>query len=149
MEFGRIESGLAWRDFVVLRLLRRWVASRTLAEKALPSLIELAGELGEPPEAAISLHSLFQLTEGCLGRPLRAECCCSRSLAPDESAILALLAAAPAAGTPVGSPGIPHGLTGALCWAVKSARVALGISARPPQAALDRCPFEHGSAALA
>ena len=149
MEFGRIESGLAWGDFVVLRLLRRWVASRTLAEKALPSLIELAGELGEPPEAAISLHSLFQLTEGCLGRPLRAECCCSRSLAPDERAILALLAAAPSAGTATGSPDIPHGLTGALCWAVNSARIALGIPSLPPRTVLNSCPFEHPSAASA
>ena len=150
MEFERIGPGLAWSDFVVLRLLRRWVASRTMAEKALPSLIELAGELGEQPEAAISLHSVFQLTESCLGRPLDGECCCSRSLAPDERAILALVAAAPPTGTAAASSDVPHGLTGALAWAVMSARIALGIADdRPPDIAYSRCPFEHDRSALA
>jgi hypothetical protein len=150
VEFGRIEFGLAWSDYVVLRLLRRWVASRTMAEKALPSLIELAGELGEQPEAAISLHSVFQLTESCLGRPLDGECCCSRSLAPDERAILALVAAAPPTGTAAASSDVPHGLTGALAWAVMSARIALGIADdRPPDIAYSRCPFEHDRSALA
>jgi hypothetical protein len=149
VEFGRIELGLAWTDYIVLRLLRRWVASRAMAEKALPSLIELAAELGEAPEAAISLHSVFQLTEGCLGRPLRSECCCSPSLAPDECAILTLLATVPPPGSGTGSTDIPHGLSGALGWAVVSARIALGIPPRPASAAFSRCPFERDSAASA
>ena len=149
MEFGRIELGLAWSDYVVLRLLRRWVASRAMAESALPSLIDLAAELGEEPEVAICLHSVFQLTEGCLGRPLRGECCCSRAMTADERAILALLAAAPSAGPATGSPDMPHGLTAALAWAVTSARLSLGIADRPADIAFSRCPFEHDSAALA
>lgn len=150
MELERIVGGLAWTDFVILRLLRRWVATRTLAETALPSLIALAEELGEQPESAISLHSVFQLTESCLGRPLEAECCCSRELAADERAILALVAAAPQPGAGArGSPAIPHGLAGALCWAVMSARIALGVASRPVPASRRSCPFEHGSAAIA
>lgn len=140
MQIARIESDLPWTDFLVLRLLRRWAASRSLGEQSLPNLVELALELGEGAETAVSLHSLFQLTEGCLGRPLKAECCCSRSLAADERAMLALIGAAPATGPFAGSAQIPHGLPGALCWAVASARLALGIS--PANGVpYPRCPF--------
>ena len=58
-----IEPRLAWSDYVVVRLLRRWAAVRASEGKALPNLVGLAKEIGEPVEAAIALHSLFQLTE--------------------------------------------------------------------------------------
>ena len=117
-------TGLTWSDFVVVRLLRRWAAVRALGDNALPSLVALAGELGESPQVAISLHSLFQLTEGCLGRPLVAECCCSRSLAADERAMLILLASGSSCFGSVSST-IPHGLPAALAWAATTARLML------------------------
>lgn len=121
MHKSRIEGDLVWADFVILRLLRRWAAARTMGDNALPNLVEMAVELGESAEAAISLHSVFQLTESCLGRSLRAECCCSRSIAPDERAILSLMAIAPPQGPPFASSEVPHGLPGALWWALRSA----------------------------
>ena len=138
-----IEPRLAWSDYVVVRLLRRWAAVRASEGRALPNLVGLAKEIGEPVQAAIALHSLFQLTEACLGRPLEPECCCSPELSSDESAVLKLIAAAPAS-SPAGiSREIPHGLPGALCWAAKAVAIALGIETRPAGSAATRCPFRH------
>lgn len=148
MLFGRIESDLAWCDFVVLRMLRRWVAARTAQIRPLPSLVALAHELDLSFEVAVGLDSLFQLTEDCLGRELRAECCCCPELLPDERAILALMTTAPA---PLGvrtSPVIPHGLPGALCWAVATVRSALGyVLDSPARHTSAECPFEGAPAA--
>lgn len=133
MRMERIGSGLTWSDFVVVRLLRRWAAVRSLGERALPSLVALARELGEEPQVAISLHSVFQLTEGCLGRPLEPECCCSKNLSKDEQAMLVLIGAMPER--------VPHGLPGVLAWAAATARLMLGRAPGPPQSAPSTCPF--------
>jgi hypothetical protein len=143
MRMGRIESNLEWSDFVIVRMLRRWAAVRSLGEKALPSLVALARELGEEPQVAISLHSLFQLTEACLCRALEPECCCSSVLSSDEQAVLALIAAAPATG--LGSSALPHGLPGTLAWAAATARLMLGRLAVEP-ASLVKCPFDRARA---
>jgi hypothetical protein len=132
---------LAWSEFVVIRLLRRWTAVRATEGKALPSMVALAKEMGEGPEVAVALHSLFQLTESCLGRPLRAECCCSRELSSDEAAVLRLIAAAPSRSPANGSSAIPHGLPGALSWAAKAAAMALGIESKAEEAQPGGCPF--------
>lgn len=134
---ARIHPHLAWSDFVILRLFRRFAASRDLNENPMPPMVTLAAEIGTTAQAAIALFSLFQLSEATLGRPLVAECCCSRDLSPDERAIIAMFAA----GQPT-SWAIPHGLPGALCWALRSAAHALG----PWPDALDAipartCPF--------
>ena len=139
MRSEQIEAGLTWSDFVVVRLLRRWAAVRSLGDNALPSLVALAGELGESPQVAISLHSLFQLTESCLARPLVAECCCSRSLAADERATLTMLASASRL-MPLRTPAaVPHGLPAALAWAAATARLMLG--GEVTSAAQPGCPF--------
>lgn len=149
MLIGKIEPDLAWRDFVVLRMLRRWVAAKAAQRRPLPSLMSLATELHQPFEIAVALDSLFQLTEGCLDRELRAECCCCRELVADERAVLALIATAPPPFAGQASPAIPHGLPGVLCWAVATVRAALGHtptdSARYASA---RCPFEAAPAAV-
>lgn len=134
MRSERIEADLTWAEFVVVRMLRRWSAVRCLGDHSLPDLVALAGELGETPHLAVSLHSLFQLTEGCLGRPLVAECCCSRDLAADERAILTLIASANPALSRCGRQAIPHGLPSALAWAAATARLMLGgdITVDPP-----------------
>ena len=146
MLLSPIEPRLAWSEYVVVRLLRRWAALRATGGNALPSLVGLARELGEPAEVAIALHSLFQLTEACLARALEAECCCSRELSGDEAAILKLIAAGPLQFLPAASREIPHGLPGALTWAAKAAAIALGIEARPMEGPATRCPFRQSCA---
>lgn len=137
----RIDPRSSWNDFVVIRLIRRWAAVRSLGQHALPDLVALAVELGEPPELAIGLHSLFQLTEACLARPLQAECCCSRELAADERAILTLLASARAGSLVQATRQIPHGLPAALTWAAVTAGLMLqgGVTAFAEAG----CPFGH------
>lgn len=142
MQFGRIESSLAWHEFIVLRMFRRWVAARDAELQPLPNLVEFARQIEQPFEVAVALDSVFQLTESCLGRPLVAECCCSREIVADERAILMLIASAPS-GVSAGqsSRTIPHGLPGALCWAVHIFRDFVGLSAQfGPRALI--CPFE-------
>jgi hypothetical protein len=142
MHVGRVESGLDWNALVTVRLLRRWAAARAELVNPLPSLVELARQIDCPPEAAIALGSLFQLTESCLGRPLEAECCCSRALSEDERAVLLMIAAAAAPGQPFAAPEIPHGLPGALAWAASSVRRLLGPGLSAPlPLRTGRCPF--------
>jgi hypothetical protein len=136
-------NGLGWTVFVIVSLLRRWGAARTAGERVLTRLVQAANDLGETSEAAISLHSVFQLTESCLGRSLEVKCCCSRSLTADEGAILSLVFLAPASGPEFSSSQVPHGLPGVLWWAAASARVALGIVSEPAEDPLSRCPFER------
>ena len=148
MHIGRVEIGLDWSDLVTVRLLRRWVAARTGQDAPFPALVALAHELGCPAETAVALGSLFQLTEGCLGRPLEAECCCSRAIGEDEKAVLLMIAATPAPGLSSATTEIPHGLPGALAWAASSVRRLLGpIAAHPCLALVDSCPFGSSPAA--
>lgn len=140
MEFGRIAPDLTWSAFVAVRLLRRWAASIETEANPLPAMIGLAQELGQEASAAIALHSLFQFAEAALGRRLEAECCCSQFLSRDKQVILALLAVSPGHRLPFAPQVIPHGLPGALRWAIASARIALAMPVevvRPPA----RCPF--------
>ncbi len=128
------------QGYLVVRLLRRWAAGREAGEPQLPSLVRFAQELGVEAQAAVAVASLFQLTESCLGRPLQAECCCSRRLSSDERAVLLMLDAA-AARSPLTPASIPHGLPGALLWAVEIVRQLLGINAWAGMTTHARCPF--------
>lgn len=143
MQIQPIERALAWSEFVVVRLLRRWSAAQASELNPLPEMVELAAELGEAREVAIVLHSLFQLTESCLGRSLVAECCCSRALSNDERAILALMDSAPAQVSPITSADVPHGLPGAMVWAAATARLALRAPREPTASPPARCRFER------
>ena len=123
----RLEPELSDPERIVVRLLRHYVVCRQVGEEPLPPLTRLGGELGIPAPAVVALASVFQLTEGCLGRPLIAECCCNRSLSADESALLLLLKRTDAEPA-LGSSDILHGLPGALVWAVASTRRLLNPS---------------------
>jgi len=114
MLMAPIEAGSHWRDFIIVRLLRRWCAEGTAGNNQLPSLVGLAAELGVQAQAAVAVASLFQLTEACLARHLEAECCCSPALSRDEQAVLMLLDAAPSLRPGEASSSIPHGLPAAL-----------------------------------
>jgi hypothetical protein len=141
MLMARIDTSAQCRHFLVVRLLRRWSAEGASGGAQLPSLVSLAGELGERAETAIAIASLFQLTEPCLGRPLRAECCCRPELGGDEQAVLLLLDAAPGLAPGRSTRPIPHGLPGALVWAAKSVRLLLGETKSAPSASPHGCPF--------
>ncbi len=130
----------AGHDYRVVRLLRRWAAEREQGGAPLPSLVRLGRRLGLDPQAAIAVASMFQLTEHCLGRPLKGECCCSPRLSPDERAVLLMLATA-ATRPPLTPASTPHGLPGALSWAVESARRMLGTELATPGSTPQHCPF--------
>src|SRR3990170_7336872 len=126
--------------FILVRLMRRWGAERAIGGAPLPSLVRLGGELGVEAPTAVAIASLFELTEHCLGRALRAECCCSPRLGGDERAVLLMVEAA-AERPPRSLRTIPHGLPGALHWAIESVRRLLGIAERPGLVSIDQCPF--------
>lgn len=137
-----IEPMLPAASHRIVRLMRRWAAARDLGPARLPSMVQLAARIGVSPEAAIALASMFQLTEACLGRPLAVECCCSHKLGSDERATLMMLAAAPVRPHQA-FPLIPHGLPGALAWAVASVRRLIGEVEWRPAASPRGCPFSR------
>ena len=129
---------------LVVRMLRGWAALRDSEANPLPGMISLAEELGQPPAAAISLHNVFQLAEASLGRPLNPEPHGSHSISTDERAILLLLTSSDEHPNPFAPRDIPHGLPGALSWAVANARAAMGIPTLPPAGApVTACPFDR------
>jgi hypothetical protein len=143
MRMERIESRRVWTELIIVRLIRRWVAAREQGLNASAGVVALAAELGVPAMAGIALDSLLQLTENCLKRPLRAECCCSPKLGPDERAVLLLIAAQPSQ-PPWAASGIPHGLPGALSWAAASLNRLLGEELPATfSAPTEVCPFER------
>ena len=141
MRMERFERPADWSGIVLVRLLRRWVALREAGLPPLPPMVERAGEFGVPAPAAVALASVLELTEACLGRPLRALCCSSHEIGADERALLLMLAVAPEPGAPQASADIPHGLPSALGWAVASLRRLLGGTSFRLLAAPAGCPF--------
>jgi len=137
-----IEPSLPLGPYRIVRLLRRWSAAGAGGGARLPSLIRLGARLGMAPEAAVAVASLFELTEACLARPLRAECCCSPRLSSDERAVLMMLAAVTPAHPHLANAAIPHGLPGALIWAVRSVQRLLDdAEGQPPFGPQGGCPF--------
>lgn len=135
-----IEPGPPRSSYAIIRLLRRWAAESVAGGARLPSLVRLGNRLGLSPEASVAIASMFQLTEACLGRPLQAECCCSSRLSDDERAVLLMLTCARLMPPHLADPSIPHGLPGALLWAIASVRRLTG-EALPSITAPTTCPF--------
>lgn len=137
-------------SLVFVRLFRLWAAAREAGENPVPHMQEVAALIGPVPELAVACASLFELTEGQLGRRLVPECCCSAALSRDEQALLGVLRHAPDVGQPLTSAAVPHGLPGAICWAAFAIRRSLGasfpreaevpIACDPVQAV---CPFDR------
>ena len=108
----RIEPQRTWTEAVIILLVRRWVATRAERFAATQALVSLGAELGAPLMLPIALDSLLQLTEACLRRELKAECCCSSNFSADERAVLLLIEAGSNAGAqtdPSYSVGITRG----------------------------------------
>lgn len=142
---------------VVIRLFRAWSAQVEAGHAPMERLQEIVAPLGLPDETAIACASLFELVEGHLGRRLIRESCCSRRLSPDESALLGVLRVAPSLSAVAGTAAIPHGLPGAIIWAVISVRQALGTTEpddgpdEASQGPFPACPFSqrvHAAEAL-
>jgi hypothetical protein len=135
----------------VVRLLRRWAASRASNIEPLPDLVAFAEANGIEPPVAVAADSLFQLTEACLSRDLQAERLCSARLGSDERAVLALLRVSPDTGALMSSPAVPHGLPWVLRWSALVLRRLLGGDAWNASASAGSearsCPFRHGPAA--
>lgn len=150
-------SGLPSMDskLTIVRLLRHYCGARNEdtigGDSALSRLVTLGQTFRLPPAGTVALASVFQLTEAVLGRRLVTECCCSRSLSADERAVIRLLGSRMPTVPGTGTADIPHGLPGALAWAILSVeRLCGGIIALPrhPTHAADAgCPFPHRIAA--
>ena len=134
-----INDGLAWGEFLVVRMLRRWAACRIEGSDALPSLIDLGADLGAPPPLAMALQSLFHLTEACLGRDLNTACVCDTSLTRDELAVLQLVRVANPAR--LATRAVPHGLPGVLAWTAATTRLMLQIDSVLSGSGSSACPF--------
>jgi hypothetical protein len=130
---------------IIVRLMRHWVAAREENTVVLPSLVELAASLGAEGHVAVALDSLLALTEACLERPLRTECCCSRNLTADEAAVLTLIETARIPAGAATSGTVPHGLPGVLAWAATMVRQRIAEDGhalpRAERGADARCPF--------
>lgn len=113
---------------VVIRLFRAWSAQVEAGLAPMERLQAIIASLGLPDETAIACASLFELVEGHLGRRLVRESCCSRRLSPDESALLGVLRVAPSLSAVAGTAAVPHGLPGAIVWAVIAVRQALAMT---------------------
>ncbi|MDJ0276463.1 hypothetical protein QLH51_06605 [Sphingomonas sp. 2R-10] len=140
---------------VVVRLLRRYrdIRDRDRDGGALARLVALGHRLRLPPAGSVALASVFELTEAVLGRHLVTGCHRTRDYrdySADERAMLRLLSARLPGVAGTGTVEIPHGLPGALAWAVLSVRSLCGgmlsLPARPAASDDATCPF-HGFAA--
>lgn len=128
-------------DAIFVKLFRVWSTARETDTNPLSATFGVAKTYGLPDHAAVACSSLFELVENELERPLVPECCCSRTFSRDEKALLGVLAAANTVGSIRANPQVPHGLSGAVCWAALAVRDSLGI--RPMEvSASASCPFE-------
>ncbi len=134
---------------VVVRLLRhyRGIHDRDEGDGALASLVALGQNLRLPPAGSVALASFFQLTEAVLGRSLVTECCCSCDYSADERAVIRLLGVPMPRMAGTGTIEIPHGLPGALLWAILSVRSLCGailpLPTRLSPVGDPACPFDH------
>lgn len=140
----------SFQQAVFVRMFRRWSAAREAGIDRRRAMAEVYRGPGVPMMAAVAADSLFELVEAQLGRRLAAECCCSPSLGPDETALLGLLRYAADADAATSPAAMPHGLAGAVRWAAHAVRRELGLpTADPPGTGNEagqpaRCPFRPG-----
>jgi len=110
----------------LISLFRVWTRARDLLRNPLPDMSAALAGQNSSPELAPACHSLFELTEACIGRRLDPGNMIADDLSSDELALLALVEAAPRAGTLLTEARVPHGLPGALQWAASAVLRAIG-----------------------
>lgn len=130
-------------ELAIVRLLRHYCGTRNMGvEDPLASLVELGEALRLPPAGSVAMASVFQLAEAVLGRELIAERCCSHRFSADERAMLRLLGSPMPSNSASADAAMPHGLPGALTWAVLSVRRLCGVIVPSQQISdTDTCPF--------
>ncbi|HWK42049.1 MAG TPA: hypothetical protein VNR60_08970 [Croceibacterium sp.] len=137
-------ASCSFQQTIFVKMFRRWAAARDGGFDRRLTMVDAYRGPGNAMMAAVAADSLFDLVEAHLGRQLTCACCCSPALAADEAALLGLLHySAGAGGVMISSP-IPHGLSGAICWAAKAVRRELGFpkpSRTPSPRPAARCPF--------
>lgn len=126
-----------------IRLARHWSSARQSGINPLPEMARQADRLAAAVTLAPASESLLQLVEANLGRRLALHMPGGRARSPDESALLLLLRTG---ARPDRADTAPHGLSGALQWAVRSVRIGLGLPPDPPIVATTflapaSCPF--------
>jgi hypothetical protein len=136
-------ASCSFQQIIFVKMFRRWVAARDAGLDRRVAVAEVYRGPGNAMMAAVAADSLFDMVEARLGRALKCGCCCSASLGADETALLGLLQYSASAGG-VTTDTIPHGLSGAICWAAMAVRRELGIprsegaiTGQP----VARCPF--------
>ncbi|MBN9505910.1 MAG: hypothetical protein J0I69_07765 [Altererythrobacter sp.] len=132
---------------IFVKMFRRWAAARAVDVDRRAAMADVYRGPGSAMMAAVACDSLFALVEAHLERELTPECCCSRALTADEAALLGLLYHAGNASGVTADAAMPHGLSGAICWAALAARRELGLSSAahrpPPLADPLHCPFRQ------
>lgn len=140
----------SYQQAIFVKMFRRWASAREAGIDRRAAMAEAYRGPGTAMMAAVAADSLFELVEAHLGRPLAGECCCNPALAPDEAALLGLLHYAASAEGVTTGPAIPHGLSGAICWAAKAVRREFGFPRASRRPALEIepavcCPFRRES----
>lgn len=134
-------------DRAVLATLRSYAGARGAGVPLLPALIRTAEQGGWSAHVAIALGSVFDLTEALLERMLQVSGTDDAAMGEDERAMLLMLRHGGDLAPGQGDAAIPHGLPGALVWAIRSARLVwkgLDGSARVRAAPEGRrCPFPN------
>lgn len=137
----------SFQQAIFVKMFRRWAAAREAEVDRRGAMAEAYRGPGSAIMAAVACDSLFALVEAHLGRALVPECCCSRSLTADEAALLGLLYYAGSARGVTTDGAMPHGLSGAICWAARAVRRELAfpsVPGRPPLTADPaHCPFHR------
>jgi len=137
-------ASCSFQQMIFVKMFRRWAAARDAGVDRRLAVAEVYRGPGSAVMAAVAADSLFDMVEARLGRALKGGCCCSPSLGADETALLGLLQYSGSAGGVTTDAAIPHGLSGAICWAAMAVRRELGF---PPSASapigepVARCPF--------
>ncbi len=135
----------AFQHAIFVKMSRRWAAAREVEVDRRGAMADIYRGPGNAMMAAVACDSLFALVEAHLGRELTPECCCSHALTPDEAALLGLLYHAGSASGVTTDAAVPHGLSGAICWAARAVRRELGFPSTPnrPPPVVDplHCPF--------
>lgn len=135
-------------DAIFVKLFRVWSTARETDTNPLSATFGVAKTYGLPDHAAVTCSSLFELVENESDRPLVRECCCCRTFSSDEKALLAVLSVANTVRLIRASSQVPHGLSGAICWAALAVRDCLGL--KPMNLGTSAsCPFAFADQAWA
>lgn len=139
---------------LLIALCRCWVTARRQSREPMPAMMRLVEGCGHDCMLVPICDSFFALSESCLGRALVAgpvgpggAIAPPRPYLPDEIGLLATVVRCSRMDGARTDPAIPHGLPGALCWAARTVRRALGPLVMPDPAAAAatgtpaRCPF--------